>query len=358
MAVTPEQVSNLYGQVGGRVTGEGQTYLDSVYSQFQSGSMTAQQASDAFNNVLRQANAGYTGLEGSSVGFDSSGVPDAASAKTILQSGLAQYGLESVYDALWTKYVRGEVDAAMDPDAFIYSLKEEPAYKQRFAANEIRKAKGLSELLPSTYLAMEQQYKNTMSLNGLSQSYYSDQTKLEKLIGGDVAINELNNRLRDAYRVVKDAPADVTEKLKTMYGLTDGDILSYFLDPEQARKDMTSADYKIQAQAALTAAKAERQAGLQLGTPFAEKVARAGLTDTQTTNAFESIAGMRELGRAAQTEAGLSQEQVAGSALGLDTEAKKRLDELKRQKVASLSGGGSFSQRQVSGSIKSSIGEA
>jgi hypothetical protein len=82
------------------------------------------------------------------------------------------------------------------------------------------------------------------------------------------------------------------------------------------------------------------------------------LTDTQTTNAFESIAGMRELGRAAQTEAGLSQEQVAGSALGLDTEAKKRLDELKRQKVAGLSGGGSFSQRQVSGSIKSSIGEA
>jgi hypothetical protein len=358
MAITPEEISNLYGQVGGRVTGEGQTYLDNIYSQFQSGTVTAQQASDAFNNVLRQANAGYTGVEGSSISLDAGGVPDAASAKTILQSGLAQYGLEGVYDALWTKYVRGEVSSDMDADAFIYTLKDEPAYKKRFAANEIRKAKGLPELLPSSYLGMEQQYRNVMSLNGLSQSYYSDQEKIDKLISGDVAVNELNNRLRDAYRVVKDAPAEVTEKLKTMYGLTDGDILSYFLDPEQARKDMTSAEYKVQAQAALTAAKAERQAGLQLGVQFAERVARSGLTDLQQTNAFESVAGMRELGRAAQTEAGLSQEQVAGSALGLDTEAKKRLDELKRQKVAGLSGGGSFGQRQVGGAIRSSIAEA
>lgn len=356
MAITPQEVSDLYGQVGGRVTGEGQTYLDSIYSQFQSGAIDAQKASDAFNSVLRQANAGYTGMDGSPA-LDTTGVPDAASAKGILKAGLAQYGLEGVYDALWTKYTRGEIDTT-NSDAFIYSLKDEPVYKQRFAANEIRKAKGLPELLPSTYIAMEQEYKNVMSYNGLSQSYYGDQAKLEKLIGGDVSTNELNNRLRDAYRVVKDAPADVTEKLRTMYGLTDGDILSYFLDPEQARKDMTAADYKIQAQAALTAAKAQRQAGLQVGTPFAEKVARAGLTDIQQTNAFESVAGMRELGRAAQTEAGLSQEQLAGQALGLDAEAKRKLDELKRQKVANLGGGGSFSQRQVGGAIKSSIGQA
>jgi hypothetical protein len=355
MAVTPEEVSNLYGQVGGRVTGEGQTYLDSVYSQFQSGAIDAQKASDAFNNVLRQANAGYTGLDGSPA-LDTS-IPDAGSAKAILQSGLAQYGLEGVYDALWTKYVRGEIDTT-NSDAFIYSLKDEPAYKQRFAANEIRKSRGLPELLPSTYLSMEQEYKNVLSFNGLPKDFYSDQSQLEKLLGGDVAVNELNNRLRDAYRVVKDAPIDVTEKLKTMYGLTDGDILAYFLDPEQARKSMSSADYKIQAQAALTAAKAERQAGLQLGTPFAEKVARSGVTDIQQTNAFESIAGMRELSRAAQNEAGLSQEQLAGSALGLDVEAKKKLDELKRQKVAGMAGGGSFGQRQVGGAIRSSISEA
>jgi hypothetical protein len=354
---TPEEINSLYGQVGGRVTGAGQTYLDDTYARFQSGSITAQQAADSFNNVLRQANAGYTGMEGSGIELETTGPADVASARDILRSGLASYGLDGLYDAIWTKYTRGEVDPD-NSDAFIYSLKEEPAYKQRFAANEVRKAKGLAELLPSTYLSMEQEYKNVLSFNGLPQGFYSDSDQLNKLIGGDVSVNELNARLRDAYRVVKDAPADVTDKLRTMYGLSDGDILAYFIDPDQARPMMTAAEYKIQAQASLTAAQAERQAGLTLGREFSEGVARRGVTQAQQTAGFESVAGMRELRRAAQSEAGLTQEQIAGAALNTDAEAKRRLDELKRQKVAGLSGGGAFAQRQLGGAIRSSIGEA
>ena len=353
---TPEEITNLYSQVGARVTGAGQTYLDDMYTRFQSGSITAQQAADSFNNVLRQANSGYTGMEGSSMELDTS-IPDAGSARDILRSGLASYGLDGLYDAIWTKYTRGEVDP-QNSDAFIYSLKEEPAYKQRFAANEIRKAKGMAELLPSTYLSMEQEYKNVMSFNGLPQGFYSDREQLDKLIGGDVSVNELNARLRDAYRVVKDAPTDVTDKLRTMYGLSDGDILAYFIDPEKARPLMNAGEYKIQAQAALTAAQAERQAGLTVGREFSEGVARRGITQAQQTAGFESVAGMRELRRAATGEAGLTQEELAGAALGTDTEAKRRLDELKRQKVAGLSGGGAFAQRQLGGAIRSSIGEA
>lgn len=353
---TPEEIGNLYQQVGSRVTGAGQEYLDSIYSQYQSGAITPQAASDAFNNVLGQANAGYTGMDGSSIELNTS-IAGAGTAREILRSGLASYGLDTLYDAVWTKYVRGEVDTS-NPDAFIYSLKDEPAYKQRFAANEIRKAKGLSELLPSTYLSMEQEYKNVMSYNGLPQDFYSNREKLDQLISGDVSVNELNARLRDAYRVIKDAPQDVTDKLKTMYGLTDGDILAYFIDPEQARKTMTAADYKIQAQAALTAAQAQRQAGLTVGATFAEDVARKGITQAAQTTAFESVAGMRELRRSAVTEAGLTEEQLAGAALGTNAEAKRKLDELKRQKVAGLSGGGSFAQRQTGGSITSSIGQA
>ena len=351
---TPEEIGNLYQQVGSRVTGAGQEYLDSIYSRYQSGAITPQAASDAFNNVMRQANAGYTGMEDSSIELETS-IPDAGTAREILRSGLASYGLDTLYDAVWTKYVRGEVDTR-DPDAFIYSLREEPAYKQRFAANEIRKAKGMAELLPSTYLSMEQEYKNVMSYNGLPQDFYNSRDKLDQLIGGDVSVNELNARLRDAYRVVKDAPQDVTEKLKTMYGLTDGDILAYFIDPEQARKSFTAADYKIQAQAALTSAQAKRQAGLNVGTAFAEDVARRGLTQAQQTTGFESVAGMRELRRSAQTETGLTDEQLAGAVLGTDAEAKRKLDELRRQKIAGLSSGGSFAQRQVGGAIKSSLG--
>jgi len=352
---TPADVYNLYAQVGARVTGEGQTYLDDVYSQFQSGGMTAQAATDAFNNVLGQANRGYTGMDGGSLSLDTAMPTDAESAKSILKAGLASYGLDSLYDALWGKYIKGEIDTT-NPDAFVYSLKEEEGYKKRFAANELRKAKGMTELLPSTYLSMEADYKQIMANNGLPKGFMDTQEKLDKLIGGDVSAYELNNRLKDAYAVVRDAPVDVTEKLKTMYGLTDGDILAYFIDPEQARKNLTAADYKIQAQAALTSAMGQRTAGLNLGVSFAEDVARKGITQAAQQTAFTEVGNMRELRRAAASEAGLSQEQIAGAALGTDAEAKRKLDELKRQKVAGLSGGGGFTQRQVGGSIQSGLG--
>jgi hypothetical protein len=367
-------IDDLYDQVGGLVTGQVQDYLDQIYQGAKDGSLAEGDVIAALNIVKGQAAQGMTGAGGAAPGVVAPGatgggggnagsvvdsdefVPDQG-ATAILRSGLAKYGLEGLYDVLWSKYTKNEIPLD-DPDSFVYAIKNEPKYKERFAANEVRKAKGLPELSPATYLSLEEEYKQILSSNSLPADFYNDRADFEKLIGNDVSVFELNNRLKDAYRLVKDAPTDVTEKLRTMYNLSEGDIVAYFIDPERARPSLVASDYKRQAQAAMVAANAQRLGGLNVSVGFAEGAAAQGKTQAEQEKAFTTIADMNELRRTQGIERGLTADQLAGAALGTDMEARKILEDRKKNRIAGFSGDTNFTQTQSGGAIKSGIGQA
>lgn len=365
-------ISDLYNTVGSRVTGSVQSYIDEIYAGAQTGKYSISDVQNALNIVSMQADQGMTGAFGAaqgevavdpnagggngSGGGGSDFIPDTGAQATI-KAGLAKYGLESLYSAVWGKYTKSEINLS-DPDAFVYALKEEPAYKQRFAANEIRKAKGLPELQPSTYISMEDTYRKTLQASGLPPGFYDTQADLDKMIGGDVSIYELSTRIQDAYNLVRDAPADVTEKLKSMYSISDGDILAYFIDPDRARPQLIAADYKREAQAAMVAAQAQRTAGIGLSKAFSEDVVRKGISESVQKQAFTTIADMNELTRAQGTEKDLTAEQIAGAQLGIDSASRKILEDRKKGRIAGFSGGGDFSMQQTGGANKSGIGQA
>jgi len=368
-------VTNLYNTLGPRVTGAVQTYIDEVNTGVHSGKYSVADAENALKIIGMQADQGMTGAYGAAQGVvavapkddgsddgtgDGTGkgafVP-AAGAESIIKEGLSRYGLDSLYSVIWAKYTKSEIDLS-SPDAFVFSLKEEPAYKARFAANEIRKSKGLSELNPSTYLSMESTYKKTLQSSGLPPGFYDTQADLDKMIGGDVSIYELSTRIQDAYNVVRDAPADVTDKLKSLYGISDGDILAYFIDPDRARPQLIAADYKREAQAAMVAAQAQRTAGIGLSAAFSEDVVRQNISEAAQKQAFTTIADMNELTRAQGTEQALTTEQIAGAQLGIDSASRKILEDRKKGRIAGFSGGGDFSMQQAGGLGKSGIGQA
>ena len=368
-------IDDLYDQVGGMVTGQVQDYLDQIYQGAKDGSLAEGDVIAALNIVKGQAAQGMTGAGGAAPGVvapgatggggtgdvgsvvDSNEFVSVEGATAILKSGLAKYGLESLYDVIWSKYTKSEIPLD-DPDAFVYAIKNEDAYKKRFAANEVRKANRLPELSPATYLGLEEEYKQILASNSLPVGFYDEREDFEKLIGNDVSVFELNNRLKDAYRLVKDAPLDVTEKLRTMYGLSDGDIAAYFIDPDRIRPSLVAADYKRQAQAAMVAANAQRLGGLNVSVGFAEGAAAQGKTQAEQEKAFTTIADMNELRRAQGTERGLTADQLAGAALGTDMEARKILENRKKSRIAGFSGDTNFAQSQVGGAIKSGIGQA
>lgn len=263
-------------------------------------------------------------------------------AEEILRAGLDQYGLGKLFDVVWKKYTSKSISLE-DPAGFIYALREEPEYKARFAGNEKRKSLGFKELQPSTYLALEKSYKEILSANGLPQGFYDSNDDFQQLIGGDVSVNELNNRLKDAYSVVRDATPEVKAKLSAMYGITDGDILAYIIDAEKARPLMAP-DYKRQAQAALIAESAQRNANLNLGKDLAESFVRQGVTEQQAETAFFNVGTQQGLYTSMAGEEMLTDEEKAGAALGTSASAVKKVSQRQSLRKSAFQGGGSFTK--------------
>lgn len=368
---TPETLDpNLVYQARGYYGDE--TYINQLVSNTGVGSGTLEQRQNALNVLIQQgkdrnlAERGsvdaYPGGNNNTGGGDDdnneeefSGVPG---AKAILRSVLADYGLESLYEYAYSLYAKNEIDVN-DGASLVYALKEQEAYKKRFAANERRKSLGFKELSPATYLALEKSYKDTLAANGLPQGFYDSPDDFEKLIGGDVSVAELNNRLKDAYTVVRDASPEVKNKMAEMYGVTDGDLLAYVIDPDRARPLMAP-DYKRQAQAALIAESAQRLSGFNLNKDVAEQFVRQGITQAEAEAAFTTVGQMGELRRAGLGEQQISDVQFAQATLGTDAEAKRLVEERKKRRIGEVtaSGGSATLAQGDSTSYKSGYGQA
>ena len=213
------------------------------------------------------------------------------SAYDLLYQQFAQYGLQSLVDPL-KKYIT----QGINPSEFTIRLREEPAYKKRFAANQSRIAKGLRALSEAEYIGLEDQYQDIMRRYGLPASYYEQtidpvtgvklQQGFEKFIAGDVSPVELEDRVQIAQRRVLNAPTQIKDALTKFYGteISNGDILAYMLDPtnalENIRRKVTAAE--IGGAAAMS--------GLASEKARAEQLAGYGITGEAARQGYAQVA--------------------------------------------------------------------
>lgn len=209
------------------------------------------------------------------------------SAYNILFEEFNKYGLGTLVSDI-KNYL---VNSTFDPSEFSIQLQNTKAYQDRFGANKERIAKGLTALRPADYIAMEDAYQNVMRNYGLPASYYTKdstgrQVGFEKLLANDVSNTELEDRIMTAQQRVINSNPEVLASLKSFYpDITNGDILAYTLDPNNA---ITEIKRKV------TAAEiggAATQAGLTAGMTRAEELAKAGVTKVQAQQGFETVAG-------------------------------------------------------------------
>ena len=260
-----------------------------------------------------------------------------------LKSILNYYGLGSLADSLSQKIVDDPTLVA-NPDVLLFSIKDTPQYKTRFKGNEVRRAAGLPELSPADYVNMESLYRTTLSGNSLPKGFYDSQDDFANFIGKDISPNELNARVSQGYNAVMQAEPGTKAELKQLYGLSDGDIAAFFIDPER----FNQSDAIKKAQAAQIASEARRQAGFTLDATAAEALAtelKGNIGTAQT--GFQQIGATQELlGMDLQGETALSQqEQIAGT-FGTNQAAAQRIATRRRKRQASFEQGGGFAQTQ------------
>lgn len=278
---------------------------------------------------------------------------DRQSAFDLLYQEFSSYGLGSLVEPL-----RGLIqDPSVSSSEFTIRLRGTEAYKKRFGANAKRIAKGLSAISEAEYLGLEDQYQNIMRRYGMPNKYYSKselgvQPVFENLISSDVSSVELEDRVQTAYDRVINAAPEVKASLREFYpNITDGDILAYSLDPENALNDI-----KRKVTAAEIGAGAA-QAGLLGKTPQeraayaarAEELARLGVTGEQARAGFQTVAAVAPRARqlsAIYGEDPLTQLEVESEVFGTTgaVEARKKRERLVGREQAAFSGSAGTTQ--------------
>lgn len=193
----------------------------------------------------------------------------------------------------------------------------------------------------------ENQASNLFHAAGLPGGFYDSSNDFQNLIGGDVSISELTNRVNNGYLAVVNAPPQVRQAYTDLFGASgDAALASIFLDPNQA--------LPVLEQQAVAAEYAGT--GLQYGFPISRQTAteagQAGLSMSQIQSGFQKLNDTSGLfsptvGEANTAAAGGAQpitvDQAQEAIFGLGAQAGANATTLQRQtaeRQAAYGGGG------------------
>jgi hypothetical protein len=262
---------------------------------------------------------------------------EAESAFSIVQNVLRAYGLESLAGFVRDFIVDNDV---VDSNVLVGEIRRQPEYLQRFAANEARRRAGLNAFGEGEYVAMENQYRQLMRASGLPRNFYDSQEDLQRFLANDVSVGELSERINQGYEAIRFADPEVISQMQELYGVGEGELAAYFLDPERATPVLLQ-----RAQTAQTAAGAA-QAGMQLTTEEAERLAQEGITQQQARAGAAAITQAEELFQptTGEQDGAFTREEQLGAVFGTDPAAAQRLRQRQRRRQAAFEGGGGFAQ--------------
>jgi hypothetical protein len=357
---TPVELSTLANEAAG-YSGDAATaqYIRDLQAGVNVGAGTVQQRTDALGVLIQQGKdrnlaerGSVTAFPGAGSGTDDTDAPPAppappvdpvpggtrADARNTIRAVLSTYGLGDLSDFLYGVYARGEVNIN-NPDAIIFAIRGQDAYKKRFAANAARAKKGLAELDPASYLQLENQYRQLLQSNGLPSGFYDSTDDFTALLTGDVSPQELQTRVQQGFRAVQDADPEVKRQMQELYGVNEAGLAAYFLDPTKAAPILTR-----QAEAAKIAARAKEQSRIQLGFATAEEIAARGITAQEAEAGFTAMGLQEGLYTEMFGEKALTQQQKVGAALGYDVEGQRGIKQRQATRKAEFGGGGSFAK--------------
>lgn len=259
-------------------------------------------------------------------------------AKQIIQATLDRYGLGELAVDVWGMYSRGSIDANTDIDTIGSALANTDMYKRRFPANAQRRAQGLPELSVSEYIGMERGYKAAMAGSGLPAGFYDSPDDFSNFIARDISAAELQTRVNQGFRAVTEANPDVIRQMKELYGVDEGGVAAFFLDPERATPVLTR-----QARAAQIAAQASRTGAGQITAAQAEDLARLDVSEREAQAGFAQIAAQEQLTQPLMGEEGvISREEQIAATFGANEAARQRIETRRRRRAAEFETGGTI----------------
>lgn len=235
------------------------------------------------------------------------------------------YGLSSLGGKI-TEYVK----AGYTGDTIAILLRSTPEYKARFPAMEALAARGQA-ISEAEYIGYEVNARQLEQFYGLPKGMVTGQ--VATLLTNSVSADELNTRASMAAANAMNAPQAEKDKMAAYYGIGQGGLTAYFLDP-----DIAVPLLQKQAAAARLGASAGRQ-GIDIGSGLAEDLYGRGVSVEQADRGFQTVSNARgfQYGRG---ETATQDEMIAG-AFG-DAQAAGKMNRIAASRTGRFDAGGQF----------------
>jgi len=262
---------------------------------------------------------------------------DTETASSILAATLKYYGMDepALLADVKTALADRRITGASTIDDIGIQLRESEAFKRRFAGNEARRAANKPAYSVSQYLQLESSYRQVLNAAGMPNDFYNGKEDFETFIANDISPDEIQFRVQQGYAAVKNADPAVVNELKTLYGLDEGTLAAYFIDPTKTKDAVVRS-----ARAAEIAAQSRKQAGIGLNVSQAESLALQGITESQAQQGFAQINQQQELLNPLVGEQALTQEELIAGTFGTSGAATQRVATTRRRRQASFETGG------------------
>lgn len=284
------------------------------------------------------------------------------SAFDILLNTLKFYGLVTdtdtrLVDAIKTAWTGKVILPGDGPNEIGIQLRDNPAFQERFPANKALAAAGKPQYSVLEYLKLESDYKSALQEAGMPPGFYDSPQDFQGFIANDVSVNEVAARAQLGYQAVRQAPPQVVAEFQRLYGVSEGELAAYFIDPERMRPTFDRYEAERQARAAQIAAAGTTQAGMTVSQQQAEQLARAGVSGEQAQQTFQALGDQQGLFQAQmQGEQAMTQEEIIGGAFETNAQARRAINERRRRRQAEFEAGGSFATGQATQTGLTTIG--
>ena len=319
-----------------------ESYINQLVNNTGVGAGTLAQRQNALNILIQQGKDKPAATSTTSTAATTSKTATAStslsgSASNELKAILRRYGLESLFDPLAAALI-GDPSLIKNTDALFGSIRETPQYQTRFKGNIERAKKNLPLLSEAEYVSQEQAYLTVNKNLGLPRGFYDTQNDYANFIANDVSPVEYNNRIQQAYNVVKNSDPEVLNQLKMLAPeLQDADLAAYILDPSRSGQEI-----ERKARAATIAAAGKTSGGMQLTAPQAESLALQGVSTQAAQQGFTQLGQSAGLFRPLQGEETITQEDILAGTFTNEQAAQQRIARRRRRRQASFEEGGGF----------------
>lgn len=251
------------------------------------------------------------------------------SARSIIETTLARYGLESMATWAWDRWLKGD-----SVEQIMLEIRETKTYQQRFPAMKQLAEEGRA-ITEEEYMSYEATIRQLVSTHGLPPQIYTNRDYIAELLINDISPSEAQSRMQLAESASLTAPEEYRQAAGELYGLSASEWASIWLEPDRTLPELE----KKFAAAAIAGEATIADLG-QLEAATAERLVEAGVSLEQARQGFTQVSPSLAAQLPGETS-GLGTQTLALGAAGVG-DAARQLRQKRQQRIAEFAGGGTF----------------